>query len=282
MHCANCKAELTGDFCSNCGQSAKSKRGPIWRVIGEFSEEIFAPNSKFFSSLFTLLFKPGHLSKKFIDGKRVSILPPVRMYLVVSVLFFLVFEIPDIPVDNQNVYIGETLLGREEPIEGGGNFNFISMPDSDDVVSRWVNKQLEDKKEMLKTQNPQVTIDRIFNKLENLLPNALILFLPLFALLMKILYLFKRVLYFDHLIFSLHFQTWLMGMVLIIYGLALQNAYWSWLTVVIPIYLAMAQKAVYQQTYWLVIPKTFLILVIYTVIASICGAMAFAGAIALL
>jgi len=284
VNCANCKSELTGDYCSNCGQPAKSRRGPIWKVVGEFAEEVFAPNSKFFASILTLLFKPGALSKKFIDGKRVSILPPVRMYLVVSLIFFIVFQIPEIDVGKHNVYIGDTLIGREEPLEGKGvgTFNFMSTPDSDDPVSVWINEQLADKKEKLVKENPQVTIDRIFNKLEDLLPNALILFLPLFALIMKILYLFKRVLYFDHLIFALHFQTWLMGVVLIIYGLSLQSAYWAWLTALIPVYLAIAQKKVYEQTYWLVIPKTFLIVIIYTIMAAICGAFAMVGAIALL
>ena len=282
MNCANCQSELTGDYCSNCGQSAKSRRGPIWRVIGEFAEEVFAPDSKFFKSLLTLLFKPGVLSRKFIDGKRVSILPPVRLYLVVSLIFFVVFQIPEIDVKEHNVYIGDVLLGRDEPLEGGNTFNFFSTPDSDDVVSTWVNEKLEEKREKLVKENPQVTVDRIFNKLEDLLPNALILFLPLFALIMKILYMFKRVLYFDHLIFALHFQTWLMGMILIIYGLSQHSAQWAWLTALIPIYLAIAQKKVYQQTYWLVIPKTFLITIIYLVVASICGAMAMMGAIALL
>gem|GEM_PF-1783616 len=281
-YCANCENELDGNFCAFCGQPAKSRRGPIWRVLGEFSEEIFSPDSKFFKSLLTLLFKPGHLSKQFIDGKRVSVLPPVRLYLVMSLLFFFVFNIPEIDVSENNVYIGDVLLGHEKPIKGRPTLQIFSQGDKDSFLSRWFEKSFAEKKEAMQKGNPQVTIDRIFNQLEELLPNALILFLPLFALILKMLYFFKRVLYFDHLIFSLHFQTWLMGMILIIYALATYNPLWSILTALIPVYLAKAQKVVYQQSYWLVIPKTFLIIIIYIFLLAVSAAAALLGAVALL
>ena len=235
LNCANCQSEISGKFCANCGQSAKSKRGPIWRVIGEFTEEVFAPNSKFFRSLFTLLFRPGVLSKQFIDGKRVAILPPIRLYLVVSLLFFFVFKIPEVDVNQTNVYVGDILLGRDTPIEDQPNLSLFSFGEDDNAIAHWFDATFADKKAAMRDGVPQVIVDRIFNQLEDLLPNVLILFLPLFALMLKCLYLFKRILYFDHLLFSLHFQTWLMGMILIIYGLALYNPWWSALSVLIPI-----------------------------------------------
>lgn len=277
--CSNCQTELSGLFCANCGQSAKSRRGPIWQVIGEFTEDVFSPNSKFLSSLADLLFKPGKLSRKFIDGKRVSILPPVRMYLVISLLFFIVFEIPTIDVTEKNVYIGDVLLGKEEPTKGQPTLSLFSTGDSDDPISRWINDLFADKKELMLKLEPQVTVDRIFNHLENALPNAVVLFLPLFALLMKLMYFFKRVLYFDHLIFSLHVQSWLMLMAMIIYGLALINVQWTWLSALVPIYLAKAQKEVYQQTYWLVIPKTLAIFLIYLLLLTLVGVAAMLAAI---
>ncbi|MCW8877523.1 MAG: DUF3667 domain-containing protein [Kangiellaceae bacterium] len=278
-HCANCQFELSGSFCANCGQSVKSRRGPIWQVIGEFTEEVFAPNSKFFSSLVDLVFKPGKLSRKFIDGKRVSILPPVRMYLVISLLFFIVFEIPTVDVSEKNVYIGDALLGKEEPAKGQATLSFFSTVNSDDPISRWVNDSFADKKELMLKLEPQVTVDRIFYNLENALPNAVVLFLPLFALLMKLIYFFKRVLYFDHLIFSLHVQSWLMLMAMIIYGLAQINIQWAWLSALVPIYLAKAQKEVYRQTYWLVIPKTLAIFFIYILLLTLVGVAAMLAAI---
>jgi len=282
--CANCDADLTGQYCANCGQSAKSRRGPIWRVTSEFADDIFALDSKVLKSLITLLFKPGVLSAQFLDGKRASVLPPVRLYLVMSLLFFFVFQIPSPDVSEDNVYIGNVLLGHEKPIEGRSNFTLVMFDSGqkDTLIGEWFDPYFEDKIELLKKTNSQVTIDRMFNSLESILPNVLILFLPLFAVVLKLLYFFKRILYFDHLIFSLHFQTWLMGAVLIIYALALQNAWWSALAILIPIYLAKAQKVVYKQTYWLVIPKTLTIIFTYLVLILFAGLTSFISAIALL
>ena len=254
------------------------------QVITEFADDVFSIDSKVLQSLLTLLVKPGVLSASFLAGKRASVLPPVRLYLVISLLFFFVFQIPSPDVSKDNVYIGNILLGHEKPIEGRNNFSLVmfEMGKDSNAFERWIDSFITDKKEVMKSANPQVTIDRIFSSLEDVLPNLLILFLPVFAVVLKLLYFFKRVLYFDHLIFSLHFQTWLMGVTLIIYGLALQNAWWSALTVFIPIYLAKAQKAVYQQTYWLVIPKTIMIMVIYFSLILVAAIIAFLSSLTLL
>ncbi|PHS14388.1 MAG: hypothetical protein COA86_15725 [Kangiella sp.] len=163
-------------------------------------------------------------------------------------------------------------------------FSLIMFESGDkaSVIEKWINNIIYDKEKVMKTTNAQITINNMFNNLESVLPNLLILFLPLFAIILKLLYLFKRSLYFDHLIFLLHFQTWLMGAILIIYGLALQNPWWSALSIFIPIYLAKAQKTVYQQTYWLIIPKTFFILISYFGLLIIAGIIAFLSAITML
>ena len=279
--CTNCRAELYGLFCSNCGQASKSRRGPIWTVSMELAQDTLSLDSKVLQSLFTLLLKPGRLTKQFLDGKRASVLPPVRLYLVISLLFFFVFEIPTPDVSESNVYVGNVLLGSDEPKEGAPNLNIMSFGE-DNQFNTWFEEVYKDQLVNLKNTNAQVSAEKLFSSLEDILPTVLIFFLPLFAIVLKLLYTFKRILYFDHLIFSLHFQTWLMGAVLIIYGLALQNPWWSALSIFVPIYLAMAQKFAYQQTYWLVIPKTIAIIVAYIVLLSIAAVASFLSAIAML
>jgi hypothetical protein len=73
-----------------------------------------------------------------------------------------------------------------------------------------------------------------------------------------------------------------MGTALIIYGLALQNPWWSSLSIFVPIYLAKAQKVVYQQSYWLVIPKTLMIVIVYLVLILVASIAAFFSSLALL
>lgn len=282
--CLNCQSELTGEFCSHCGQSVRSRRGPIWQVAKQFADDIFTIDSKVIQSLFVLLVKPGLLSKQFLNGKRASVLPPVRLYLVVSLLFFFIFQIPSPDVSNRNVYIGEILLGKEKADKDLPRFGLVMFETGEKAsfLEKWINDIIKEKKPVMKSTNAQITINDMFNNLESVLPNLLILFLPLFAIILKGLYLFRPSLYFDHLIFLLHFQTWLMGAILIIYALALQNAWWSALSVFIPIYLAKAQKNVYQQSYWLIVPKTIIILISYFALIVIAGLIAFLTAITML
>ena len=45
----------------------------------------------FFRSLKLLLFKPGMLTRKYIEGKRASYLNPIKMYVFTSAIFFIIF-----------------------------------------------------------------------------------------------------------------------------------------------------------------------------------------------
>ena len=279
--CTNCGTVLTGPFCANCGQNARSRRASVTHMLAEATDDVLRFDSKFYRSILHLLIKPGYLSRQFIRGRRASMLPPIRMYLVISLLFFFIFDIPAPNVQNVNVYIGNILVGKEVPVRGQQNFSMISYSKETPIVGVWLNDFLDHKLEPLKTQDPQLVIDRIFNKLEDIVPNILILFMPIFALILKIMYLFKRVLYFDHLIFSLHFQSWLMVMILIIYSLAQYNPWFATMSIILPIYLARAQKVVYQQTYWLVIPKTLFIIIAYIFMLSVTTLLTLLAAIAL-
>ncbi len=56
----------------------------------EAFESISHADSRLWRTLWYLLGRPGFLTREFFEGKRVRYLPPFRLYLVISVLFFLV------------------------------------------------------------------------------------------------------------------------------------------------------------------------------------------------
>src|SRR5215469_11591095 len=87
--CANCGALAPGKFCGNCGQKLHSPVQSVWRFLGEATEDLTHADSRLWRTLLALLLKPGFLTREFIEGRRVSYLPPIRLYLVLSVLFFL-------------------------------------------------------------------------------------------------------------------------------------------------------------------------------------------------
>lgn len=87
--CSNCHELLTGDFCSSCGQSADSTLKYFWVVILHLLDDIFSFDSRASRTLWPLIFRPGFLTKEYFAGRRVHYVPPLRLYLFVSIVFFI-------------------------------------------------------------------------------------------------------------------------------------------------------------------------------------------------
>ena len=65
----------------------------LWSVVLEVFREMFELDSRLFLTLKSLLFKPGHLSSEFSRNRRAAYMSPVRLYLFISFVFFLVLSI---------------------------------------------------------------------------------------------------------------------------------------------------------------------------------------------
>ena len=94
MECKNCNQLLEkGDnFCPNCGQKTINKLN-VKFILGDFFQTVFNIDSKVFRSLRFLLFKPGFLTKEYVEGKRVSYLAPIRLYIALSFIFFFLISV---------------------------------------------------------------------------------------------------------------------------------------------------------------------------------------------
>jgi hypothetical protein len=93
--CANCHATLAGEYCAACGQRHEPHVHTVAHFAGEAFESISHADSRVWRTLLYLLTRPGRLTREFFDGRRVRYLPPFRLYLVISVLFFLVVGLGD-------------------------------------------------------------------------------------------------------------------------------------------------------------------------------------------
>jgi ribosomal protein L32 len=88
-HCENCGEELRGRYCSNCGQAAVSYHRSFRHVVVDVLDSFLNWDSKFIRSIGLLLWKPGWLTNQFLEGRRVRFVHPLRLYLLVSIAFFL-------------------------------------------------------------------------------------------------------------------------------------------------------------------------------------------------
>jgi hypothetical protein len=92
--CANCQTPLTGPYCTGCGQRHEPHIHTLAHFAGEAFEVISHADSRLWRTLWYLVSRPGFLTREFFQGRRVQYLPPFRLYLVISVLFFLVVGVP--------------------------------------------------------------------------------------------------------------------------------------------------------------------------------------------
>ena len=91
--CRNCGAALAGDFCHVCGQSAQSVRRPFWSLLGESVETLFAIDGRIARTLPDLIFRPGRMTRAYLDGQRARFIPPFRLYVLASLLFFILLPL---------------------------------------------------------------------------------------------------------------------------------------------------------------------------------------------
>ncbi|TLY63744.1 MAG: DUF3667 domain-containing protein [Gammaproteobacteria bacterium] len=80
---------MSARYCSACGQRLEPPVHSVWHFTKVAFEDLTHADSRLWRTLTALLFKPGYLTREFLAGRRARYLPPVRLYLVLSVVFFL-------------------------------------------------------------------------------------------------------------------------------------------------------------------------------------------------
>lgn len=86
--CRNCQTQLEGAFCPNCGQKDVDLERPLSALVGEVLRETLDVDGRAWRTFRTLIRHPGDLTSKYLAGRRRSYTPPLRLYLVISVTFF--------------------------------------------------------------------------------------------------------------------------------------------------------------------------------------------------
>jgi hypothetical protein len=124
----------------------------------------------------------------------------------------------------------------------------------------------------------------LWDAMFNVLPQTLIVLMPLFALMLKVAYWFKRRLYMEHLIVALHSHAFIsLALVLVLGFKWLQdwlapasgalNTLLGWAialtSIWIPVYLLLMQKRVYGQGWIMTVLKYFVLGICYSVLLSI-------------
>lgn len=379
--CGNCHKPVEGRFCANCGQEDRTYLLSLTELVGDFFGELTNFDSRFFRSMKPLLFRPGWLTLEYMRGRRQHYFPPIRMYIIVSLLFFFVtalladnelknakFESDDVvTLDLDDTDDGEaghqrTIRDLEKQLEtaegverqalqialrslrerggrDGGDSDAaatedehaeaaapatdetappaitqedtepepenspddaapeghewtlpsIRMEDGKATASDWGSKEIDERMargmEAIE-KNPRAFIKTMIDNI----PSMMLVFLPLIALILKVLYVFSRRYYVEHLMFSLHFHS-AVFLLLLLWMLFLEfSEAWvalavlrPWLTaavwIYIPVYLYKSMRRVYGQGHLMTSLKFMLLFFSYIMTASITTALLFVASL---
>ncbi len=92
-NCLNCGTILDGHYCHNCGQENLEIKENFSHLMNHAVSDYFHFDHQFFHTLKPLLFQPGKLTNEYMAGKRVQYLHPIKMYIFISLIFFvLIFK----------------------------------------------------------------------------------------------------------------------------------------------------------------------------------------------
>ncbi|CAN5248181.1 DUF3667 domain-containing protein [soil metagenome] len=90
--CANCGAGLKGAFCHQCGQTAHIHRS-LLHLVEELLHGLLHFETKAWRTIPLLLFRPGKLTRDYIDGKRTRYVSPLALLLFLIFMMFFVFSL---------------------------------------------------------------------------------------------------------------------------------------------------------------------------------------------
>ncbi|HAX49802.1 MAG TPA: DUF3667 domain-containing protein [Ignavibacteria bacterium] len=224
--CQNCGADLDGNYCKVCGQKGDAAyERSVFSILGHFFEELFTWDSRFFLSVKYLFLKPGHLTHEYISGRHMKYVSPLKMFLFTSfILFFIMIK-------------SEPDQYRSLVTEGSGD-NFMGELILEEEETSGVSKAL--------------FIEGFNNQFNDNITLYIFAVMLVFSVLLKIIYLPKKYYYSEHVVFTLHFFTFILWCFLL--GVAAQDlgegAIFILIYLLPSIYLFAALKKVYHKTLW--------------------------------
>jgi hypothetical protein len=90
--CLNCGTALLGSHCHACGQSAHVHR-TMGAVLHDIMHGVLHLDGKIWHTLPLLAWRPGQLTRRYIDGQRARFVSPIALFLFSVFTMFAVFSI---------------------------------------------------------------------------------------------------------------------------------------------------------------------------------------------
>ena len=234
--CANCGWTDIERFCPHCGQENVPSAVPIREIVMSFLDEFLKFDTKLWITLKALVTKPGFLTTEYLVGRRVRYVAPIKLFLALSFVTFLVFAL--FPEAEKSSDSGGELTGFSQGYRLAAGLVPVSedkSPDTETPEARPTatpspdpDEDAEEKQDRLDAAAKAKHDDACSDVAESVAKKELarrdairrdawvsanrstlnLLRIPLYGLLL--LFLFRKDtkrLYVEHLIFALHYQS---------------------------------------------------------------------------
>lgn len=349
-YCLNCGLDLDPavNYCPRCGQENTDNNVSFGTLAGDFISNYFSLDGRLGRSVLPFLLKPGRLTNEFIQGRRKTFMHPVRIYLVISLIFFTVFtlfvtsqmdendkvinltdndtsgEVVFTATDeegnkvsrkifgNKNdttaasdtvelPYINDSILNREigaimndsladnegtarKGIKTDSGFSILN-DDQFELIYKLAKNYNLTEEEILDSAKVEegtsgywiakktIRLNRAENKsitayiLKNI-PIMMFFLMPIFALILKLLYARRTSLYIHHLVHALHLHSFtfivLLLMITVIWTEFFAGPLVTMLMITLGIYILWSFKNVYKQGYIKTVLKVMLAIGFYS------------------
>jgi hypothetical protein len=275
--CLNCGDPTPGNFCRTCGQRKVEVHVSLGRMLMEALDDQFSINSALPRTLGALIVRPGHLTREYMSGRIARYIPPFRLYLVTSVLFFLALSLlPDLRNPNFNPGTAVSLGGPGmdqaasapapvapiAPAAAGRRPSVARLPVPPPAPSKWlvskvntgntlVDSVANERLDHFRRMEPREAVRQVISGFLGRVPQMMFVLLPIFAGMLMLLYVGSGRFYVEHFVFALHvhasaFVIYL-AMIALVRVPAASSALLCWLM----LYVFLAMKTVYRQG-WIV------------------------------
>lgn len=227
--CKNCGTATHGNYCHQCGQPVHVHVPSAREFLHEFLGHYVALEGKLWKSLALLLFKPGFLSREYIEGRRVRYLEPLRLYLSFSIIFFALVKFSGVELFETDAFVTPPAQSAPAPERtANSELGVIAAGQSETFdefrlrMVRWaaaIDPVFGSKLDRFTSQPVPVQQEAVKRAFFGYAPYAMFALMPVFAAYLKLLYLGSGRRYGEHFLFALHtnaFAFFMLGVLILL------------------------------------------------------------------
>lgn len=304
--CLNCGDPTPGNYCRTCGQRKVEVHISLARMLMEALDDQFSINSALPRTLGALIVRPGHLTREYMAGRIVRYIPPFRLYLVTSVVFFLTLSLlPEIRDPKVNLGpTGTVVVGRPDTVRGiraprppqaglrRGGAPVVLPPVPPPAPAGWLRGRIATgnpdidsianaRLDHFRRMEPREAVREVIGSFLGRVPQMMFVLLPIYAALLMLMYVGSGRFYVEHFVFALHVHASAFLLYLAMIALVRWPGVVAMLLLWLMLYVYLAMKKVYGQG-WIVTGLKYVVLAFaYVFLLAIGVSVAFASAILL-